>query len=103
VDLEVESSQAGLLVLTDNHYPGWVAQVDAVTRPIQEIYPALRAVAVPAGKHKVDFRYEPRVFRRGLLISVAALFLVLTMLGIGIIAQSKQAKRLVNEGQINTA
>jgi hypothetical protein len=103
VDLEVESSRAGLLVLMDSHYPGWVARVDAEILPIQEIYPASRAVAVPAGKHKVDFRYEPRAFRRGLLISAVTLFLVLTMLGLGIVAQSKQAKLLVNEGQINTA
>jgi hypothetical protein len=103
VDLEVESSQAGLLVLMDNHYPGWVARADGETRPIQEIYPASRAVAVPAGKHKVGFRYEPLAFRRGLLISATALFLVLTMLGIGIVAQSKQAKLLTNEGQIKTA
>jgi uncharacterized membrane protein YfhO len=87
----------------DSHYPGWVARVDAEILPIQEIYPASRAVAVPAGKHKVDFRYEPRAFRRGLLISAVTLFLVLTMLGLGIVAQSKQAKLLVNEGQINTA
>ena len=103
VELEVESPQAGLLVLMDNHYPGWVARVDAETRPIQEIYPASRAVAVLAGKHRVDFRYEPPAFRRGLLISTAALFLVLTMLGIHIVAQSKQAKLLVDEGQIKTA
>jgi len=80
-----------------------VASVDAETRPIQEIYPASRAVAVLAGKHRVDFRYEPPAFRRGLLISTAALFLVLTMLGIHIVAQSKQAKLLVDEGQIKTA
>ena len=103
VDIEVENSQEGLLVLMDNNYPGWVARVDAETRPIQEIYPASRAVAVPAGKHRVDFRYEPPAFRRGLQISTAALFLVLTVLGIGIIAQSKAAKLLVNEGQIKTA
>ena len=102
VELEVESSQAGLLVLMDNHYPGWVARVDAETRPIQEIYPASRAVAILAGKHRVDFRYEPPAFRRGLLISTSALFLVL-MLGIRIVAQSKQAKLLVDEGQIKTS
>jgi membrane protein YfhO len=92
VDVEVESSQAGLLVLVDNNYPGWVARVDGETRPIQEIYPASRAVAVPTGKHKVAFSCEPPGFRRGLLISTAALFLVLTVLGRCMFTQSIQAK-----------
>jgi hypothetical protein len=64
VDLEVESPQAGLLVLMDNNYPGWVARVNAETRPIRAIYPACRAVAVPAGRHRVTFSYEPTGFRR---------------------------------------
>ena len=92
VDLEVESPQAGLLVLMDNNYPGWVARVNAETRPIQAIYPACRAVAVPAGRHRVTFSYEPPGFRRGLIISAAALLLVLTLLGMCVIAQTKQAK-----------
>ena len=75
-------------MLMDNNYPGWVARVDAETRPIQEIYPACRAVAVPAGKHRVAFSYEPPGFRRGLIISAAALFLVLTILGMCMFTQS---------------
>jgi len=88
VDVEVDGSQGGLLVLLDNNYPGWVARVDAETLPIQEIYPTCRAVAVPAGKHRVAFSYEPPGFRRGLVISTAALFLVLAILGRGMFKQS---------------
>jgi len=97
VDVEVESLQAGLLVLIDNNYPGWVARVDAETRPMLDIYPACRTVAVPAGKHRVGFSYEPPGFRRGLLISTTALFLVLTILGRRIFTRSIQAK-LVSQG-----
>jgi len=92
VDLEVESPETALLVLIDNNFPGWVARVNAETRPIQAVYPACRAVAVPAGRHRVTFSYEPPGFRRGLIISAAALLLVLTALGICVIAQTRQAK-----------
>jgi hypothetical protein len=51
VDVEVESSKGGLMVM-DNNYPGWAAQVNGETRPIRDIYPACRAVAVPPGKHR---------------------------------------------------
>jgi hypothetical protein len=97
VDLEVESQHAGLLVLMDNNYPGWVARVDGETRPIQEIYPSCRAVAVPTGRHRVAFSYEPRGFRRGLLISTAALFLVLTVLGMRIFIPPMQANLVSQE------
>ena len=92
VDVDVESSQAGLLVLMDNNYPGWIARVDTEPRPIQEIYPACRAVAVPAGRHRVAFSYEPPGFRRGLVISTVAVLLVLTILGMRIFTQSIQSK-----------
>jgi Bacterial membrane protein YfhO len=98
VDLEVESPQAGLLVLMDNDYPGWMARVDAEQRPIQAIYPACRAVAIPAGKHKVAFSYEPLGFRWGLRISVIALLLVSTTLGTCLIARSVQAAKPVSQG-----
>jgi uncharacterized membrane protein YfhO len=91
VDLEVESPQAGLLVLMDNNYPGWMARVEAEQRPIQAICPACRAVAIPAGKHKVAFSYEPLGFRWGLRISVIALLLVSTTLGSCLIARLMQA------------
>jgi hypothetical protein len=92
VDVDVESSQAGLLVLMDNNYPGWIARVDTEPRPIQEIYPACRAVAVPPGRHRVAFSYEPPGFRRGLVISTVAVLLVLTILGMRIFTQSIQSK-----------
>lgn len=81
VDLEVETLQGGLLVLMDNNYPGWVARVDAGTLPVEAICPVSRGVAVPPGKHRVTFSYEPNSFRLGLFTSVATLLLVVTTLG----------------------
>ncbi len=37
----------------------------------------LRAVAVPAGRHRVEFRYESAAVRRGLLLSLVSLLIVL--------------------------
>ena len=41
----------------------------------------LRAVVVPAGRHRVEFRYESPAVRRGLLVSLGSLAVILVMFG----------------------
>jgi hypothetical protein len=53
-------SDGGVLVLSDQYYPGWVAQVDGERVPIARAYTSFRAVCVPPGEHTVTFRYRPR-------------------------------------------
>jgi uncharacterized membrane protein YfhO len=76
----------------DNNYPGWVARVDAESRPIEAIYPASRAVAVPAGKHQVVLSYEPSSFSRGLITSGVTLFLVATTLGTCLLTRLRKSQ-----------
>jgi hypothetical protein len=59
VVIEVESSQAGVLVLHDIHYPGWEATVDGERRPILRANLLFRGVEVPAGRHRVEFHFRP--------------------------------------------
>ncbi len=70
VRCEVESEVDGHLVLLDSFYPGWKATLDGNPVPVQRANYAFRAVAVPPGKHLVEFRYRPAVFYMGLWISV---------------------------------
>ncbi len=70
---EAESSSAGYLVLLDSYYPGWSARVDGKeTRIIRANY-GFRAVALPAGRHKVEFVYRPRTFYIGLALTLGTL------------------------------
>jgi uncharacterized membrane protein YfhO len=78
VALEVECPRDSLLVLRDNHYPGWVVRVDGAIRQIETVHPALRAVGVPKGRHRVVFSFEPASFRRGATISLASIVLTMT-------------------------
>jgi hypothetical protein len=70
---EITASYAGLLVLTDLDYPGWIAEEDGRRLPVLRADGFFRAVALPAGTHRVVFRYRPRSFYAGLAISVLAL------------------------------
>jgi uncharacterized membrane protein YfhO len=51
--------------------------VDGKRTPILKADYLLRAVPVPAGRHRVEFRYESPAVRRGLLLSLVSLLVVL--------------------------
>jgi len=59
VTLDVESSENGVLVLHDIHYPGWEAWVDGERRPILRANILFRGVEIAPGRHRVEFRFRP--------------------------------------------
>ena len=63
----------GLLVLSDTYDRGWKATIDGQATPVYAANHAFRAVAVPAGAHQVDFRYEPLSFRIAVALSLVTL------------------------------
>ena len=76
----VDSDSPGYLVLSDPWYPGWTCAVDDEPTRLYRANYAFRAAAVPAGKHRVRFDFDPISYRRGKVISGASLA-VLAMLG----------------------
>lgn len=65
-----------ILVLSDNHYPGWKAYVDDKQTKIYRANYTFRAVEVPEGQHLVTFKYQPESFYKGLILSAASLFML---------------------------
>lgn len=72
ITISVALDQAGWVVLSDTHYPGWGAAVDGKPVPLRRANYALRAVAVPAGSHTVVFDYRPRSVAIGAWLTVLA-------------------------------
>lgn len=70
--IETDSSQAGYLVLTDSFYPGWHASIDGKPVEIVRANYLFRAVAMPPGRHRVQFVYNPTSFRIGVAVTLAA-------------------------------
>jgi hypothetical protein len=66
-------SAPGLLVLGDASYPGWEARVDGRPRPLLVADYVLRAVALEAGAHEIEFVFRPVSYRVGAAVSLAAL------------------------------
>jgi hypothetical protein len=69
VVLDTEMSSNGLVMLGDVYDPGWRVYVDGKQSELYAADYLLRAVAVPAGRHSIEFRYEPTSLKAGLWIS----------------------------------
>jgi hypothetical protein len=80
VVVRTRSARPGMLVLTDVFYPGWTASVDGAPAPLYAADYAFRGVPVAAGEHTVEFRYRPRSFTGGAMVSAASL---LALAGLG--------------------
>jgi hypothetical protein len=72
IRLDANAKQPAMLFLNDLAFPGWRAYVDGKETPIYRANYLFRAVFVPAGQHSVDFVYQPRSFRLGLLMTLLA-------------------------------
>ena len=77
VTIRAASERDGYLVLADTWYTGWRATLDGQPTVLWRANFSFRAVAIPAGEHVVEFRYEPDSFRFGASVTlVSALVLV---------------------------
>lgn len=80
------SSQSGsnqFAVFSEVYYArGWKAFVDGKESPIVKVNYVLRGLALPAGKHVIEFRFEPQGYFQGRkLTSIASVILLLLLAG----------------------
>ena len=77
IAVDVDTPRAGLLNLSEVWYPGWTATVDGQPAPLLRAHTTLMAVPVAAGAQRVELRFDPPLVKIGLLISGAALLLII--------------------------
>jgi hypothetical protein len=56
---EVTSDKGGVVVFAEIYYPEWTATLDGRPIDIARADYILRAIGVPAGKHQVEFKFDP--------------------------------------------
>jgi hypothetical protein len=76
--IQTSSPAPALLVLSETAYPGWRVFVDGVEQEWLVAYTAVRATCVPPGNHTVAWRYQPRSYAIGGMLSLLGLVLVTT-------------------------
>jgi Bacterial membrane protein YfhO len=84
VVVDATARRPGELVLTDLHYPGWKVTVDGEPADMHRVNYLLRGTTLPAGRHRVEFRYEPASFRVGWIVSLVALLSLIAAVAIGL-------------------
>jgi uncharacterized membrane protein YfhO len=82
-------------VFSEVYYPkGWNAYIDGNPAPYVKVNYVLRGMSVPAGKHSIEFRFEPLSYKRGVQISyTASILLWVTMAGALIAFGLQQRKK----------
>lgn len=95
VYLDFNCDKAGIVILNDILYPGWKAFLDDKQVNIIRANYAFRGVIVEAGKHRLEFVYEPTLLNIGKKISF------ITMIGVficlSVIALNAVRKRTIND------
>lgn len=83
IDYTFQAATNQLAVFSEVYYPnGWKAFIDGKETPIVKVNYLLRALPVPAGKHAIEFRFEPASFVLGDRISlIVGIISILLLIG----------------------
>ncbi|MCW5965101.1 MAG: hypothetical protein KIT83_13765 [Bryobacterales bacterium] len=68
--IRARSNCGGLLVISDNAFPGWNAFVNGRQAEILRPYHSLRGVVIGAGEQTIEMRYSPTSFSIGALLTL---------------------------------
>lgn len=83
--MTTEADKSGIMVFSDNHYPAWQAFLDGAPVKIYRADYTFRAVVLPAGRHKLEFKYYSKTFNIGRAISIiSALLVILGIIGLSV-------------------
>ncbi|NOU62185.1 YfhO family protein [Marinifilum caeruleilacunae] len=76
ISYEYQAKTEQLAVFSEVYYqPGWNAYIDGNPAPHFRANYVLRAMKLPAGKHKVEFKFEPKGYIIGEKISLSSMIL----------------------------
>ena len=91
---EVDSEKGGTVVFSEIYYPGWQSTIDGQEAAHGRANYIFRAMNVPAGKHVVEFRFDPKSLHTTETIAFIALGL-LALLAVVVIVMKIKACRKV--------
>ena len=85
--LRVTTTGPALLVVSENWFPGWVAEVDGEPAEVLRANLTLQAVEIPsAGDHTVTLRFTAPTVRRALRLSIAASAITILLFAVSFVS-----------------
>ena len=93
--LRVTTTGPALLVLSENWFPGWVAEVDGEPAQVRRANLTLQAIEIPsAGDHAVTLRYTAPTVRSAVRLSVVASGITLLLFALSYVRVPSAWRRL---------
>ena len=77
ITLLVNTTENGILVLSEVYYPNWKVFVDGVEKPMLRCDYSLRGVALEKGNHTVVFKYVDKDFQLCAIITLFAIAIII--------------------------
>lgn len=97
---ESDSKKEEFAVFSEIYYSeGWTAYVDGQEKPHIAVNYVLRGMNVPAGKHKIEFKFEPRTYATANTIALIGSILLLVTVVLGLYLQNKNRTATANKVQ----
>jgi hypothetical protein len=95
IEYTSHNSKNGFAVFSEMYYQnGWNATIDGKNGDIVKVDFALRGLFIPAGKHTIEFKFEPKVVKTGSLITLLSSIGMLLLLVGGIYFERKKSKKI---------
>lgn len=92
ISYESSSSGSHIAVFSEIYYKDWKATIDGKPADYFKTNYVLRGMLIPAGKHTIEFKFEPTVFFMGRNISNISTWLLMLLLA-GFIVYSVKGKK----------
>jgi uncharacterized membrane protein YfhO len=83
LEAECEAQQEALAVFLEQYDHGWTALLDGGQVPLLRANLTMRAVEVPAGRHRVRLEFSPPGLKVGWAVSLAGLVGLIGLFGLG--------------------
>ncbi|MBS1653154.1 MAG: YfhO family protein [Bacteroidetes bacterium] len=88
-----ESSKDEFAVFSEIYYAkGWNAYIDGKLMPHVNVNYVLRGMLIPQGKHSIEFKFEPQVYKTGNTIAAAGSAILLILVALGFYFDRKKLK-----------
>ncbi len=92
ISYESSSNSSNAAVFSEIYYKNWNAYIDGKPAPVFKVNYLLRAMIIPAGKHQINFKFEPTVYFTSRMVSAISSWILMLLL-IAAIAFSLKMKK----------